>query len=333
LIDAEEVRRTIRLLFAPGQVTEVRILNGTSGSMRYSTSLSGYFDNPDALVAALQTVKSADGVYIIPNLVDPALFARAVNRLSIAGKATSDSDMKSRKWLLIDFDPKRPSGISPTDDEHDAAIKRAHDIVDNRRAAGWPEPIKADSGNGAHLLYRIDLPANDNGLVKRCLEALSARFGDDKVIIDTSVHNPARIWKLYGTRACKGNSTEALAAAAPVETAPTIHPGRQRFDLDAFIARHELDVDGPKPWKNGGRLFTFRNSPMCEHHGDRMRDRDTPLAEVKEAYARLISRPVESTPENGITVAEVCNAYLDKVKADGAKSTYVVRQNTLYDFV
>src|SRR5262245_4475882 len=112
LIDADEVGRTFRLLFAPGQVTELRILEGTIGNMRHPSLLYGYFDNPDSLVAALQTVKSADGVYVIPNVVDPALFARAVNRLKITRKTTNDSDIKSRKWLLIDFDPKRPSGIS-----------------------------------------------------------------------------------------------------------------------------------------------------------------------------------------------------------------------------
>ncbi len=73
---------------------------------------------------------------------------------------------------------------------------------------GWPEPILADSGNGAHLLYRIDLPANDDGLVKRVLEGLAFRFDDAEVRVDTTTHNPARIWKLYGTLAAKGDDTD-----------------------------------------------------------------------------------------------------------------------------
>jgi hypothetical protein len=65
----------------------------------------------------------------------------------------------------------------------------------------------ADSGNGFHLLYRIDLPADDGELVKRCLKALAHQFDTDAVKIDTSVFNPSRIVKLYGTMSRKGDST------------------------------------------------------------------------------------------------------------------------------
>jgi hypothetical protein len=42
-------------------------------------------------------------------------------------------------------------------------------------------------------------------MVERCLKALDARFTDRVVKIDAEVFNPARIWKLYGTAACKGD--------------------------------------------------------------------------------------------------------------------------------
>ena len=72
---------------------------------------------------------------------------------------------------------------------------------------GWPDPIEADSGNCAQLTYRIDVPANDENLIACCLAALAKRFDDDDVKIDQSVSNPAQLWKLYGTLACKGDST------------------------------------------------------------------------------------------------------------------------------
>src|SRR5262245_7450654 len=75
------------------------------------------------------------------------------------------------------------------------------------RGADWPEPIVASSGNGAHLLYRVDLPADDGGLVERCLSALGDKFDGPDVKVDRKVFNPARIWKLYGTLTCKGDST------------------------------------------------------------------------------------------------------------------------------
>jgi len=67
----------------------------------------------------------------------------------------------------------------------------------------------ADSGNGGHVLIRVDLP-NDDGskqLVRQLLRSLADRFGDDEVAVDVAVSNAARITKLYGTLARKGNST------------------------------------------------------------------------------------------------------------------------------
>jgi hypothetical protein len=70
--------------------------------------------------------------------------------------------------------------------------------------------VAADSGNGAHIIYAVDLPNDTDSLVliRRVLEALSFKFSDSKVEIDTSVCNAARITKLYGTTARKGDSTE-----------------------------------------------------------------------------------------------------------------------------
>ena len=67
----------------------------------------------------------------------------------------------------------------------------------------------ADSGNGAHLLYRIDLPNDDEStdLVKGCLGVLDALFSDGSVSVDAANFNAARIWKLYGTTSKKGDNT------------------------------------------------------------------------------------------------------------------------------
>jgi len=59
---------------------------------------------------------------------------------------------------LIDCDPVRPSGISATDDERKTAADIARQIGRYLRREGWPEPFVADSGNGYHLLYSVDLP-------------------------------------------------------------------------------------------------------------------------------------------------------------------------------
>lgn len=64
-----------------------------------------------------------------------------------------------------------------------------------------------DSGNGFHLWYAIDLPADDGGLVQRCLQALAARHNTPKAKVDTSIYNAARIAKIPGTWARKGDDT------------------------------------------------------------------------------------------------------------------------------
>jgi hypothetical protein len=208
--DIGEILRALELLAEPEHVIELRLLDVQNQGQRIPTTMSGYFDDFKLLAnSALKYGGTAKGVYITLNPVNPALLARASNRVRTVGKhdpLTSDPDIMKRRWLPIDLDPVRPSGISSTDQEHALAVARAFQIRDALGLVGWPDPIIGDSGNGAHLLYRIELPASDNELVKRCLKALARRFDDDQVKIDHAVFNPARIWKLYGTVNRKGDS-------------------------------------------------------------------------------------------------------------------------------
>jgi len=133
---------------------------------------------------------------------------RAYNRLKEhAEHTTADNNILSRRWLPIDLDPVRPAGISSSDEEHAEAIQRARTIADNM-AREWDRPILADSGNGAHLLYRIDLPNDQEALafVAGALAELDRRYSDDVVKVDVTSANAARIWKAYGTVARKGDS-------------------------------------------------------------------------------------------------------------------------------
>jgi len=67
----------------------------------------------------------------------------------------------------------------------------------------------ADSGNGGHLLYRLDLPNNSRAtdLIQRVLIGAATRCAPPDVDLDLTVYNAARICKLYGTMARKGDST------------------------------------------------------------------------------------------------------------------------------
>jgi putative DNA primase/helicase len=201
----DQILRAIRIFFTAGMLVEIR----APKAGRYGT-ISGYFNDFEKLAkAACDWDGKAPGLYLTLNPVLPELLARSANRAQRNAKdTTTDAQIVERRWVLIDSDPKRPSGISATDAEHEAALERARQIRDRLRQEGWPEPVMVDSGNGAHLLYRCNLP-NDpaaTNLVQRVLKALAARHDDGFVGVDQTTFNAARISKIPGTRACKGDS-------------------------------------------------------------------------------------------------------------------------------
>jgi hypothetical protein len=208
---AAEAERAVRLIHPPGHVVELRAL-GVEVRRGYRATVSGYYDDPAKLAADAAALSGkASGVYITMNEIDPALLARAANRPRTCGRddaTTSDRDVRRRRWLLVDVDGVRVKGVSASEAELEAALDRARVIRGHLAEEDWPEPIEAVSGNGAHLLYPIDLPPEDGGTVKRVLEALAAKFNGSGIKVDTAVHNPARIVKLYGTLSMKGDSTD-----------------------------------------------------------------------------------------------------------------------------
>jgi hypothetical protein len=208
IFDPAEVAKTLGIIRAPTDVFEIRALNAQLKGDRFPGTVFGYFDSADACIAELGRIQSADGIYITLNPVVPALLARANNRLKYARKGdatTSDKDIVQRRRLLIDVDSERPPGISATDLEKEAAMRTAGTILAFLRERDWPDPVIADSGNGAHLLYPVDLPCDDEKLLEQVLYALADRFDGDGAKLDRTVHNPARIVRLYGTLAAKGD--------------------------------------------------------------------------------------------------------------------------------
>src|ERR1051326_6976661 len=156
---ALETLRVIGILFVPGDVIEIRALNVGRTPDRAGVTKSRYFNFEDraAIEEAVQDLDGyADGIYIVLNPVNPNLIARANNRLQARPKhTTSDTEIVEWRWMFIDIDPVRPAGISATHEEHGTALARAVQIQEALSARGWPEPVSADSGNGAALLYRL----------------------------------------------------------------------------------------------------------------------------------------------------------------------------------
>jgi len=174
------------------------------------------------------------------NPVNPVLLHRGANRFRRPGRGetTGDTDVVRRCRLLVDIDPVRPAGISATDEEKVHALDKAVEISEGLASMGWPRPIVVDSGNGYYLLYLIDLPADDGGLVHRCLQALQPA-ADEHVHIDVSVANASRICRVPGTWNCKGeDSPERPHRMAEVVEAPAALAAVPVALLEALAATH-----------------------------------------------------------------------------------------------
>lgn len=206
--DKVEILSTLAALHCPQDVIELRVLP----KGRKATH-SGYFDSEHwELLADYASQYSAQGasVYITLNPVDPQLLNRYANRIETNPQATTnDTQVTHRRWLLIDLDPVRPSGTSATESQVEAAMTKAIEIQEYLQALEWPSPVMAMSGNGFHLLYAVNLPNDEDtkALLKATLQTLGHRFDDDQIKVDRTVFNAARICKLYGTVANKGDHT------------------------------------------------------------------------------------------------------------------------------
>ena len=206
----EEVhaRRMFSILGNP--VVEVRALFRHAGPGRPPNPFIAIFDNTEEFAetasgssfhAMGSEVKS--GVFMTINrikdehaeLVKDACPPRSIKNHHIDGYTT----------LFIDIDSERDhvdgGKVCSNDREHDAAIQAAELIRDFTDSLGWPAPMIVDSGNGAYLFFRVDLPNNPESaeLVKLVLETFAAEFDSDAIHIDTGVGNPARIARVAGS--------------------------------------------------------------------------------------------------------------------------------------
>jgi len=306
----EGIHQALQLLAPPGGVFEVRALGDRTAS--------GYFD-ADHLEQAAKAIEALDatgsyhGIYVTLNPVNPALLSRRANRietrLSLKEATTADADISRRQWFPIDIDPTRPSGIGASDEEHEAALEVARNVAGFlSEFCGFPAALVADSGNGAHLLYRIDLPNDDatTALIKRCLAALAALFdrepdgGRPGWEVDKKPFNAARIWKLYGTVARKGDNTPerphrrarilevpeafevvpaaalgALAEMGPVEEQPRQAPrpraGGSGPDLEEWLREYGASLPSYQAKSNPGcrSFYVFDVCPWDSSHRDR----------------------------------------------------------------
>ena len=304
-LDNNNITKAIQLLHPNGELFEIRLING-------GYNASGYFTSADTAIKALQdfhpewnartkTARAAN-IFITLNPINISCYSRKQHDCFIenAQPTTKDNEITALHWLLIDLDPKRLSGVSSSEEELELAKKKARVIHDFLSDRGFKEPIRAMSGNGIHLVYRFDVPniAENVAVFENALKVLSQKFSDDEVEVDTTVFNPARICKLWGTIAQKGATTperphrkayiepsvpssvdvndftllQALAAefeenkpSVPVQN--TIQTEKkEKFDLQKFISNHNIPIKSIENTPNGTVKYILEHCLFDESH-------------------------------------------------------------------
>ena len=304
-MDIKNIVKAIKLLHSDGELFEIRLINS-------GYNASGYFTNADTAIKALQdfrpewnartkTAKAAN-IFITLNPINMSCYSRKQHDCFIENvqPTTKDNEITALHWLLIDLDPKRMSGVSSSEEELKLAKAKARTIHDFLSDRGFKEPIRAMSGNGIHLVYRFDVPntVENVAVFENALKVLSEKFSDDEVEVDTTVFNPARICKLWGTIAQKGATTperphrkayiepsvpssvdvndftllQALAAefegnkpSAPVQDIIQTEK-KGKFDLQKFISDHNIPVKSVENTPDGTVKYILEHCLFDESH-------------------------------------------------------------------
>ncbi len=208
-MDMTHLLNAIDVFFPDDKLVEVR----SFPIGRYNKTLTGYFRDKSNLIEQLQKYPE-NTFYFVMNSIKDECYSREQNeRILEASKSThttADKDISRIEWLLIDVDPVRGSGIGATDEETAESKKVILEVFRYLKQMGFSAPVSADSGNGYHLLYKIGMPNDPQCIevLKNVLQVLDMLFSTEQAKVDTSVFNPSRITKLYGTVARKGADTK-----------------------------------------------------------------------------------------------------------------------------
>jgi hypothetical protein len=219
----------------------------TKGKDTQPTTISGYFDDLNQLALAIHEVNSfyKNGkethisVFVTLNPVKPSwqaltnkvywgsgqlqkeivkmglslvettrMTAHTKFKTYYSMRTSDESDILSRRWILLDVDSGQPAGANSSDAEKATAFEMLGAITRFLHQRGFPAMAICDSGNGWHGLLRVHLPntAETTDTVRRFLKAIAKEFDNQygRAHLDITVFNVARIVKAYGSIVFKG---------------------------------------------------------------------------------------------------------------------------------
>ena len=210
-INVEEVKKTLDLFRTDNGLLEIRIFSTTNKSEIYS----GIFDNDNDLIREIQRFdKEPYNTYFVFNELKDALSGLPqLNKMVKGAKTIHDDDIKYRRWILIDLDPIREGNvkeIASTDEELENSKAVAREMRTYLLSEGFPQPVVCMSGNGTHLLIKLDKVANtkeNDKIISDFLAYLSLKFSSSTVDCDIKVKNASRLTKFYSSVSRKGGNT------------------------------------------------------------------------------------------------------------------------------
>lgn len=250
MMPLDQATRFARWVHRPGDNREIRCTH---------SKVSAFCDSPDVMASLVieLTEVGEPAVYVTVNAVRSGMVRdRELNKVLSGCSAAKNADVPRLVFLFLDFDPVRSNGDksdAATEEERFAALSRAYDVREFLSDLGWPRPALLWSGNGAYLLFAIDLDPSDAVLVKAVTLGLSLRFSDDAVSLDDAVHNPARIIRFPGTWNRKGPGTEER----PHRRAEIIElPERCEVTREQLVALTEKFPKPPEPPRRPTRIGT-----------------------------------------------------------------------------
>ena len=250
------------------QLTEIRLI-ASDGK-----TASGYFTDPNTMIEAVKPYINDYSVYFTINSINPDCYGRPQRDkiMPRVKNTTTDGEIIGRDFVLLDLDSKRATGVNATEEQLNYAKKKANEVYKFLRDNGFNEPIVICSGSGVHLYLRCALlPSEENNnLIKRFTQAMSMLFSDEQVDIDEKVFNLGRIARVCGYYNRKGTSADKerpqrlcefvrvpseikvnereyfakIAELYPEDPKPSRENNysTEKFDLDAFIAKHNIEV-------------------------------------------------------------------------------------------
>lgn len=294
MIDREQIYLWWKTFQDNGRkLCEIRCIDG-------QRTYSGYYHNIDNLIRDIEPLSERPNmqIYFVLNTIKEDCYDRQQQERMVEKpkNTTTDADIEGRNFILLDFDPERPSGVGSTDEQLKDAHTVAKKVYTFLVEQGFTSLIVCKSGNGIHCLVPIKLAnsADNTKLVERFLKAIAMLFNTETVHIDTKVGNASRICKLYGTYAKKGSNTTdhpwrlAKFWKTPDEVIPNNREyiekiadlykderpapsrennyGQSRFDVEDFLNRHGLEYRSVRTGL--GTRYILKECPFDGNHKD-----------------------------------------------------------------